>query len=295
MKSGGERSEELRWEWEPSPGSRVRATLDAAGRTESVYLDDVCVSRAPRGARREGHAVALPRGGVATVTFDPSVVVCILRIDGMEIAPLAWPAPRRGPASPAPPRRAPPALAVLGLVIVGALALVIGKLASTRDVVAETRTHRADNGLFVAHLPSTYVERVGSTSPGGSLLTVHRGDAAAVILARRGGDGARDRWAVQQRLGAEALAALPRASGAYRETSREEGTCAGEPGAIVQAEVTDRAGRPARTWACGFVHGEAAYLLSYLVPDAAASEQEAELRGILDATELTNLAETAPR
>lgn len=279
--------EDHRWEWRLPSGVGITATLDASEQTESVYVEGRLVSQAPRGGRPAGHVLADPAG--VTLTFQPNALICILRVDGEEVPPLTWPVRRR--AERAKPRvLAFPGGIVLAAVVVVAAAVLAFFVLDRRRAAPTTaeRVHRADNGRFVVHVPSSFTARravVPSGMSGVVLDDAERGEAV-VLLALATGDVPREPWLVHKRLHAEALAIVPRGSTAFEERARTDETCAGQPGAAVRGRV-----KSTEVWSCAFVHDGAAYLALFALPDDATSEDEHRLRAIVDGTELTSLGE----
>src|SRR5688572_4571111 len=124
----------LRWEWTLANGARVAAEIEPKKNHELVFVGTSKVADAKRGARPEGHSV-VARGKPgsadeaisAVVTFEPNAPICILRVDGFEVAPSMWPAPRKrgggAPVSAAGPWRLVGAAAVIVLLgVVGYVA-----------------------------------------------------------------------------------------------------------------------------------------------------------------------------
>jgi hypothetical protein len=287
-----------RWEWTLPGDTQVAATLDPVAGIESVLVDGRLASRAARGTLPDGHVFALP--GAAddadrvAVSFDPRLVICILRVGREEVAPKRWPEPPK--ANRPPPRSAIPfgtigALLVGVAVVGGAVYALATRGPSTAARGPMTGVHRAENGLFVAHFPPTFVARAALVPSGASgvVLEDRAHDEALVIVAIAIGEGLDDPWALQKRLHGEALTNLPRGSGAHEETSRTDGACLGQSGAIVLGRVTATSGSRANLWSCAFRRGSAGYLAMYSVAENDASGGAARLQAVLASTELTRL------
>jgi hypothetical protein len=289
---------EARWEWTLLGGARVAAVLDAAQGTETVLVDDHVVSKCARGAKAEGHAVR----SATTVTFDPRVAVCILRVDGDEVAPTRWPMPERKERPPAESFSLPSGVVVLGAVLVlAALAALALRLFRHTDAggAAMTGLYRAPSGHFVVHFPAGLAPKPAVT-PGGTtgvvLVDEERDDAIVVLaLGASASEGTRDPWLLQKRLHDEGLANVPRADGRLEELSRRDDTCLGLPGAIILDRVTNRRGEPSRVWSCAVSKDDVGYLLVVSAREKATATEDKRLHRILDATELTRLGEVAPK
>jgi hypothetical protein len=300
---------EHRWEWILPGGERVAATLDPASGVESVFLDGRIASRAARGTKPDGYVVEVPAapGEVTSeadkvvVTFDPRHVICILRVGREEIAPSVWPStPRSKAIAPAAQRSFPLGIvvALLAVAAIGAAAFAIYSRATSHEPAgAMSGAHRAANGLFVAHFPTTFAARPAITPSGmsGLVLEDRERSEAIVIVAVRSGDERSDPWVLQKRVHGEALANLPRGSGAHEETSRKDGTCLGQPGAIVLGRVTSANGSGARLWSCAFHRGGAAYLAMFSVGETATATDTRRVQAVVDATELTELEDMGGR
>ncbi len=290
---------EHRWEWTLPGDVRVAATLDPTSGIEEVFLAGRSVSRAARGTLRDGHVFPVPgepdTADKVVVSFDPRLVICILRVGREEVSPALWPGPQRA-------KRAPPPRAGLPFGTIGAaLALVAvvggaGYVLATRAPSAPPRgpmtgVHRADNGLFVAHFPPAFVAHAAQVPSGtsGVVLEDRALNEALVVVALTIGEGLDDPWALQKRLHGEALTNLPRGSGAHDETSRTDGTCLGQPGAVVLGRVTSTSGSRANLRSCAFRRGPAGYLVMYSLPDNDTTGGAARLQSIIDSTELTRL------
>jgi hypothetical protein len=290
---------EARWEWTLLGGARVAAVLDVGQGTETVLVDDRVVSTCARGARAEGHAVR----PATTVTFDPRVAVCILRVDGDEVAPQRWPTPERKERPLAKSHSLPSGVVVLAVVLVLAALGAIGLrvLRHTGAGVADmTGLYRAPSGLFVAHFPAGLTAKPASTPSGtsGVVLADEEHDDAIVLLALGPGAGEgtpRDPWLLQKRLHDEGLANVPRADGRLEELARRDDTCLGLPGAVILDRVTNRRGEPTRVWSCAVSKDDVGYLLVVSARESASASEDKRLRRVIDATELTRLGEVAPK
>lgn len=284
-----------RWEWTLPDGVKVAATLDSALRVESVFVGDRLASQATHGETRDGHVLDKPAGVV--VKFQPGVLICILRVDGEEVSPNVWPVRKRAE-RPKPRVLSLPlrgvCIAIVALVLVGG-----GVWAWTNRSPAIERgpalgtTYRAENGRFVAHHPSRFVVRRAPLPAGtsGVVLVDAERDESIVIVACAGGDVPTDPWLAQKKLHPEAFVVVPKNGRLWEETSRNDETCVGKPGAVVGGKSTTARGEPALLWSCAFVHDGAAYLAMTSVRANASSEDARRLREIVEATELTHLAE----
>lgn len=290
---------EHRWEWTLPGDAQVAATLEPASGIEEVFVGGRSVSRAARGTLPDGHVFPLPGepadADKVTVSFDPRLVICVLRVGREEVSPKLWPGPQR-PQRAHPSRSPTPLGTIVGLLVVVAVACGVGYVLATRTPSGPARApltgvHRADNGLFVAHYPPAFVARPAQV-PGGTsgvVLEDRAHSEALVIVALPIGEGLDEPWALQRRLHGEALTNLPRGSGAHDETSRTDGTCLGQPGAIVLGRVTSTSGSRASLWSCALRRGPAGYLVMYSLPEGDATGGAARLQAILDSTELTRL------
>lgn len=300
----------LRWEWTLANGGRVAAELDATDSRELVLVGSRVVSSAPRGERVDGHtAIVEPVGTLGarepitvTVTFEPRQAICVLRVDGFEVAPTLWPTRRRPAVAPAPaprPRWVPAAVAIaaaLGIVyLVGAARTRTPAGPAPLDAV-----HRSPSGLFVARHPKAMTARVPTLpSP---LAGVVLDDAAAKetvfvvalsLTARElEGGAARDPWALQRRLQTEALVSVGYAARSYGETTRSDDTCLGARGAVVVGRLERPDGSRAKTWSCALTVGDRGYLVGYVAPETLADVTP--LRRVVDAVEPTSLGALGP-
>jgi hypothetical protein len=286
-----------RWEWSLPAQTRIAATLDVDTQVESVYVGERLASQAARGTKPEGHAIPFTHDGASrsvVVTFDRQVLVCVLRLDDMEVAPELWPVRKRG--APPPPQTFtfPTGMVLLGLLVVAAgVAFVALRARAPADPGAEpTLAHRSDNGLLVAHFPATFAARraVVPSGIGGVVLEERPHADAIVILALPASDPPHEPWLLQRKLHGEAVANVPRGKGGYEETARSDGTCFGQPAAVVRGRMKT-VHEQARVWSCAFVKDDAGYLAMVAVRESATAEEETRLRATLDATELTHLGE----
>ena len=277
-------------------GVKIAATLDPTEKTESVFVSGRLVSEAPRGTKPEGHVLEKPPGVV--VRFQPGALICILRVDGEEVSPNVWPVRKRA-------ERPKPKIVALPLRAIGIGVLATALLgggwwawSSRASAIAAgssslDASFRAENGRFVAHHPKRFAVKKPQLPVGASGIVLQDAERREniVILAYASGDAPVEPWLVQKKLHAEALINLPRNGPAYEETSRGDETCVGKAGAVVLGKSRTARGEAANVWSCGFAHDGAAYLVMYSVRADAASEDGRRLREIIDATELTHLAE----
>lgn len=286
-------STDYRWEWTLPSGEKVVATVDAAMKTESVFVDGAFVSSAPRGTKPEGHVLPSPKGVV--VTFQKGALICILRVDGEEVSPSTWPVKKRVERPKPKIVELPVRLVAIAAAVaaVGGALFYVGKtwLASANADAADAAlsgAYRAENGRFIAHYPPRFTARKAESPTGTSTLVLEdRAKSAAIVLVAQGsGDVAREPWLVHKKLAGEALAALPRGGGRWEELARADETCAGQPGAVVRGRVEDK-----DVWSCAFVKDDAAYLAMYALPNDATTEDVKALRDVVESTELTHLAE----
>jgi hypothetical protein len=299
--------EHLRWQWTLANGGNVTAVIDAARGIEIVQQEARVLAEAPRGTRPEGHTVLIsPKLNVdgserppveAIVTFDPTRPICILRVDGHDVAPLSWPI-RAKPAPPPPTRpSAIPfmlALAVATVLAIGWFYLRSSAGAGGSPLGRLRGTHRSNNGLFIAHFPEELDAKPAVLPNGvGGVLLVDKPKTSAIVLGATPSDPwtPHDAWALQQRLHDEALANLPKGKARFEESSRSEEICVGEHGAVVTGYLTEKSVRRAIVWSCAFERDGAGYIALYMLVEPAPSDGAARLRAIVDATELTHLAE----
>jgi hypothetical protein len=296
----------LRWQWTLANGGTVAAVIDRGGSTETVSQGTRVLSQSARGGKPDGHTVMVDperepdrseRPGIeAVVTFAPGTAVCILRVDGHEVAPSAWPV--RPPAVTPKPTRPYGAWALIGI---GVLALVTFGL-----VVRTTRgeppridpklggTYRALNGLFIAHYPDDFEARLAVLPPGaGGIILEDTAKTTTIVFGAMPNEtsGMTDPWVLQQRLHDEAVANLPKGTARYEEGARREETCLGKPGAVVTGKIMSSGKAKARVWSCAFVHDAAGYLALYMLAEPAGTADERRARAVIDTTELTHLAD----
>lgn len=293
------RMSDHRWEWRLPSGVVVEALVDAGERTESVLVGGRVVSQAARGAKPEGHALSEPSGVV--VTFQSGALICILRLDGEEISPAAWPIRKRKDRPRPRVVSMPNGLVLAAILAALAAGAALVALRSRGDGAGEAGAlrgvFRADNGRFLAHYPPGFSARPAVLPPSMSGVVLEdepRGDAV-VLLALASGDVPRDPWLVQKTLHGEALANLPHGAAPHAETGRSDETCLGEPGAVVRGRIENARGEPADVWACAFSHEGAAYMAMTAVRARATSEEAAHVRAVVDATELTTLSQMGGR
>lgn len=286
---------EHRWEWTLHDGAKVAATLDPEEKIESVFVGGRLVSQGARGSKPDGHVLEKPAGVV--VRFQQGALICILRVDGEEISPNVWPvrkkAERPKPTIVALPLRAIGVAVLAAALLGGAYWIWSSRTPATEGSSSLDASYRAENGRFVAHHPKRFVARKPQLPPGASgvmLLDAEKGESI-VLVAHAAADTPVEPWLVQKKLHAEALTNLPRNGPAYAETSRGDETCVGRAGAVVLGKARTARGEAANVWSCGFSHDGAAYLFMYAVRADAASEDARKLREIVEATELTHLAE----
>lgn len=296
-----------RWEWTLAGGKQVAATIE--GNVESVFFGGVLASRADRGSKPDGHVLELPRDPDddpgdpphrVTVTFDPRAPICVLTLDGLEVSPVLWPSAKKKRAL-APPPPPPPAfptkiIAALAIAIaISAAVILFFRMRSekTADDESMSGIYRAPNGRFVAHHPAGFGTRaaVAPRAMSGVVLEDRTRGDAVVVFAAPADETQRDVWAMHKRLYGEAIANLPRANADHVETSREEGTCFGSSAAVTEARVTNARGESARVRACAFASKGSAYLVGYMIREAAKADEEKRLARVADATELTELSD----
>jgi hypothetical protein len=298
----------LRWEWTLANRGSVSAVVDTDLGVETVLQGERLLSEAQRGSRSEGHTVLVeaPRDPdrserppiEAVVTFDPLLPICILRVDGHDVAPSAWPV-RQRVASP-PPTSPPWGSYILGaLFVVAAFVALYTAVTRIREASGAKLgpldgTHRARNGLFIAHYPEDLSARPAVLpSDVGGIRLENKAKTTFVVLAAAPADfvGGQDPWALQKRLLDEALANVPKGHARYEEVSRNDETCVGERGAVVTGILSESGTTTARIWSCAFEHDGAGYLALTMVTEPTTAETTKAVRGIVDATELTHLAE----
>jgi hypothetical protein len=299
----------LRWQWTLANGGNVTAVIDLDASTESVSQGDKVLSSCARGAKPEGHTVTVaPEGDSAdserppmeaVITFSPGAPICILRVDGHEIAPRLWPVRQRQ----VQPTKAQIPIGAYVLLGVVAVALVIGGVV-VRSLRKEapppradgrlTQTHRSGNGLFVAHYPDDLEPKPAILPPSaGGVVLEDKAKATSIVIGALplGESERRDPWILQQRLRDEALANLSKGGARYDEVARREETCVGKPGAVVTAQLVSRGTRTAKIWSCAFVHDTAGYIVLYMLAEPVETADERRARAIVEATELTKLTD----
>ncbi len=292
-----------RWSWRLPNGGRVTAEIDPVSNVEYVRVAGKVASESARGGKPEGHVVDVPpreEDGetlTVTLTFDPKNAICILRVGREEIAPAEWPA-----AKPKKVERAPPPSTVSPWPLVaGALLILVGVIlwfafrGPSRDPVEEQpTTYRAPSGLFVAHHPASMkVAPVTLPTPFSGVLGTSPDGAAAIVLAAAKIDAnvPRDPWLLQKQYLPEVLPHLPRGGGKLEETERRDDTCLGQRGAVIRGTLTNASGQTSKLWSCTFTRDDVAYLVLHVHPEPASNADERKLRTIVDATELTRLAD----
>lgn len=299
----------LRWQWTLANGGTIAAVIDTAGQTETVGQGSRVLSQCPRGNQPEGHTILVAQDRPAdlserppieaVVSFDPKAPICILRVDGHEVSPNAWPV-RERPAPP-PEERSKAAyglLALLGFAIAGAAVWMMWVRGATSPEanLPLAITHRAPSGLFVAHASEDLQARpaVLPTTVSGTVLENKTKTLAIVIAAQSLKDAsARDPWSLQQHLRDEALVNVKGAT-RFEESARHDETCLGERGAVIVGQLLDGKTPTARVWSCAFVHDGAGYLVLHMLAEPVSATTERRARSIVDATELTHLADLTP-
>lgn len=296
----------LRWQWTLANRGAVTAIIDPAAGTETVAQDGHTLSAGPRGGRPEGHTVAVQPAKAdgrserppieAVITFDPQLPICILRVDGHEVTPTAWPVKERGE-KPPPPGKPYVRYGVFGVLLLLSLVLVIRRLLAPAPPPPPDRslagTQRAMNGLFIAHYPPE-LEAKPAILPGASgILLEDKAQHLTIVLSatQADKDTSLDPWTLQQKLRDEALANVPKGIARFEETARREDTCLGERGAVVIGRLAHNKSLRGRVWSCAFVHDNAGYFLLYSLAEPTDAEAEAGARKIIDATELSHLAD----
>ncbi len=294
----------MRWEWILPGEVRVAATVDRLTGVESVFASGLVVSQCARGTRPEGHDIP---SNFATVTFDPQQLICVLRVGREEVAPSKWPVRERAPKPPPDVHFVYRGSGLLvGLVVIAAIAGLAAFAFVKRGreglhVGALSGVYRAENGLFVAHFPSSFTARAATVASGTSGLTlVDEPPARAIVIlamASKIEGAAPDPWLINKRFHAEALSNLPRDGGLYEELARRDDSCLGLPGAATLGRATGPRGERIRIWSCAVTRGDAAYLVmsSSRELDEADRVSRDELRHVIDATELTVLPEVGSR
>lgn len=305
----------LLWRWTLANGGAVEASLDQAGTTEMVSQEGVVLSRAPRHSKPQGHTVLVApiryEGGSdrppveAILTFASHAPICVLRVDGHEVAPSVWPKRERSlrTAEPIRPARTPfSSYGVVGLGGVAVVGLLVAFFVLRAVAAAPARpatldgSLRALNGRFIAHFPEEMTQRIPTLPQG--MFGVRLDDetrTTTIVLAAGPPDAtAGDRWVLQQRLLPEILANLKKVDETFEETARRDETCLGERGAVVVGKLVEDGRSIARLWTCALVHDGAGYILVSRLTEPVAKDDENQARRIVDATELTHLAEITP-
>lgn len=235
----------------------------------------------------------------AVLTFASHAPICVLRVDGHEVAPSLWPTRERRitpvDLRPPIPRAVGLAAGVLGAIaLVGLLVLITVRLFSGEGGASEARlteSLRALNGLFIAHYSSDFTQKVPELPLGlfGLRLDDAKAKTAVLVMAGPQEATAGEAWLVQKRLFPEVVATMKSADETFEETARREETCLGEPGAVVTGTFRDGGKPVARLWTCALVHADGGYMLVTRVAEPAAKTEESRARRIVDATELTKL------
>jgi hypothetical protein len=297
----------FRWQWTLANGGTVTAVIDPSTNVETVSQGSRVLSQSARGAKPDGHLVVVASERAegaserppieALLTFAPSAPICILRVDGYEVAPALWPTRQR----PTPPRPDRPygtyvfvSLAAIALLIAGTWIRSLRQDPAPRDEGKLGGTHRSMNGLFVAHYPEDLEARLAVLPPGVTGVALEdKAKSMTIVLAALtfGPEDSRDPWALQQRLRDEALANLAKGAGKYEESSRRDEPCLGKSGAVVLGQIMHHGARQARIWSCAFAYDGAGYLALTMLAEPASITDERRVRAIVDATELTHLAD----
>jgi hypothetical protein len=300
-----EDSEGPRWRWTLANGARVVAELSSDGRVEYVRLGDRTVSECARGEKPDGHVIdAPPRDEEgeslrASITFDPKSTICVLRVDDHEVAPIEWPKPR--PPRKLEPVQTPARVPIVAIVVLGTLAM-IGLVFAVRSCARDKpekpstiATYRAPSGLFVAHPPSDMkLSAIALPLPMTGVLGTTETTAIVIAAGRLDASSAHEPWVLSKQYLPEVLPLLPRGGGKLVESDRRDDTCLGERGAVVSGTLTSPTGMRSKLWSCTFVRDDAGYLVVDVHVEPMTIADERRLRTIVDATELTNLAEIVP-
>jgi hypothetical protein len=292
----------LLWRWRLANGGVVEAAID--GETEIVSQTQQVLSTAPRGSKADGHVVVVRAERPAdrserppmeaVVTFDPRTPICVLRVEGHEVSPLAWPTRERPP----PPKGKP---ARLQWVLLAALALLAGGGFWLRARLLQGKPriegnlpsiHRAKSGLFIAHFDEALTAS-NAILPGemDGVVLQDEPKATTIVIATVKPPPVRDPWALHQRLHGEAVANLPKGAGRFEESERTDATCFGEQAAVDVGSVVRDGAKVARVRSCTFVRDGAAYITMSMLAEPVSSADEQRARAIIDATELTRLGE----
>ncbi|MBX3228037.1 MAG: hypothetical protein KIT84_27570 [Labilithrix sp.] len=297
----------LRWQWKLANRGVVTAEIDRATSRESVQQDGRVLSECARGGKPDGHVVAVApaiAAGLserppleAVVSFDPTLAICVLRVDGHEVGPTAWPVKERKVVEVKPPKPWG-TYALFGVLLAGAAVLLFFRLTRPPEPPPPDRslhgTTRALNGLFIAHYPPEMEAKPAVFPASASGIAIEdKEQRLSIVLAAVPQDSAasHDAWGLQQRLRDEALANVPKGIARFEETARRDERCLGEPGAVVVGRLAHGSSRRARVWSCAFVHEGAGYFVLYSVAEPADDAAEKRARTILDSTELTRLAD----
>jgi hypothetical protein len=297
-----------RWQWTLANGGTVAAVIDLEAGTETVSQGERVLSQCSRGEKPEGHTVLVsPDRGPglserppieAVITFAPHTSVCVLRVDGQEVAPALWPVRQRAVPAPEPDRPWGTylllGLGVVVLVICGVVVRALRNDAPARIDGKLDRVHRSNNGLFVAHYPEDFAPRPAVLPSGvGGIVLEDKAKTTNIAIAALTVDasGARDPWVLQQQLRDEVVANLSKGAGRYEEATRRDDTCLGHPGAVVTGQIMSKGQRQAKVWSCAFVRETAGYFTLYMLTEPLLTADERRVRSILDATELTRLAD----
>ena len=298
----------LRWKWRLANRGIVTATIEDDGR-EVVAQDSRVLSEALRGTKPEGHTVVVTpvqsnledsvRPPIeAVVTFDPQAPICILRVDDHEVSPAAWPE-RERPTIPMPSQPSVPwKLVAIGALVLVLAAFLFSSVHGSRLSSADTKlrgTHRASNGLFIAHFPEDLDARAAVLPTGvGGVVLEDKAKTTTIVLGSLPPDAsgaAHDPWMIQQRLRDELLANVPKGTARFEELTRRDETCLGEHGAVVVGQLLESGAQRGRVWSCAFIHKDVGYIALVSLGEPATSDDEKRVRAIVEATELTKLAD----
>jgi hypothetical protein len=189
-----------------------------------------------------------------------------------------------------------------GVFIVVLLVLGIVLIARRPDTslppASLTTTYRSPSGFFVAHYPSDFDLRPAVLPPQASGIILEDKDKSHAHVIVIGAipmeaiEGApNDPWVIQQHLHPEALVNVPKNDGKYEETARRDESCLNERGAVVVGTITQTGGQRSRVWSCTFTHQSATYIAMYVIAEPTTAAEENRLLKIIDATELTRLAD----
>lgn len=176
------------------------------------------------------------------------------------------------------------ALAVIATLAAGGACKIRKKLDASRLDLG--RTYRVQTGLAIAHFPKEMVasqvnEYVASLRP----LAFGPFDAADEIYVSTNETAATN---VQDEYVRILHQPFEREMKSWTETSRSPAKCLGVyDGTELRATFVGSDGRKRRYWSCTFLRPPHGYKVSYVVAAEAAKTDEAALRKIADATELT--------